>query len=128
MPAKKQRSERKAKPSGQVVGRSLDPVVGFWVEMVPIEQKPTQEEFVDFAKRLATPSATLDYALDIHFGIGDHRRPFPLEDRRSLCMFNTRAEAKRAGEAESNDMWTYRVRIARKANPALQATGGGNAH
>ena len=28
MPAKKQRSERKAKPSGQVVGRSLDPVVG----------------------------------------------------------------------------------------------------
>lgn len=27
MPAKKQRSERKAKPSGQVVGRSLDPVV-----------------------------------------------------------------------------------------------------
>ena len=28
MPAKKQRSEQKAKPSGQVVGRSLDPVVG----------------------------------------------------------------------------------------------------
>ena len=27
MPAKKQRSERKAKPSGQVVGRSLDPIV-----------------------------------------------------------------------------------------------------
>lgn len=37
MPAKKQRSERKAKPSGQVVGRSLDPIVRpcrhrhFWI-------------------------------------------------------------------------------------------------
>lgn len=28
MPAKKQRSERKVKPRAQVVGRSLDPVVG----------------------------------------------------------------------------------------------------
>ena len=28
MPTKKQRSERKVKSSGQVVGRSLDPVVG----------------------------------------------------------------------------------------------------
>ena len=52
MPAKKQRSERKAKPSGQVVSRSLDRVVrckdcayfvrGRWINMLTGEDEGPQ--------------------------------------------------------------------------------------